>query len=480
MPVQFAALTAEPFSGNEATDGLLGDLSARLSAGAVLFGDGIDLRYSDDCSGKPGARPLAVLRPRNTSEVAMILKACDAARHPLTVQGGRTGLAGSARVRPGEMVLSLERLTALEPVDTQAATIIADAGVPMQLVQQSADAAGLMLGVDIGARGSATIGGNIATNAGGIRVLRYGMFRAQVLGLEAVLADGSILSSLKGLSKDNSGYDLSQLFIGSEGTLGVVTRACLRLHPKPAYQANAFGAVPSLEAAITLLAHLRQELGPKLSAFEIIFAPIYEAMLPTLGGPAPLPAGSFAYVLAEAQGNNEEQDGEAFGALLMQGVEDGLLTDAVISQSQREWDAIWTLRDHCSRHAFTIDRLVGFDIGLSLSGMAAFLQTTEMQIRAADPTAEFICFGHLGDGNLHYMVRTHAPNEVAGIVYNNVGSFGGALSAEHGVGLDKKEWLGLVRTPAELAAMRRLKKAFDPNTILNPGRVFDLAPGSSV
>lgn len=261
------------------TGELLSRLEKRLDRSAIVSADEAGPRYREDPDGKAGVSPEFVLRPRTAGEVSDMLRLCNEAGQRLVIQGGRTGLAGGARVQPGEAVLSLEGMTSVEALDREAATIIAEAGAPLQTVQEAADAAGLLFGVDIGARGAATVGGNVATNAGGIRVLRYGMYRAQVLGLEAVLADGGILTSLKGLAKDNSGYDLSQLFIGSEGTLGVVTRACLRLHPKPATEINAFCALASLDAAIALLALLRQKLGPSLSAYEVNFAPLYGAMI---------------------------------------------------------------------------------------------------------------------------------------------------------------------------------------------------------
>ncbi|ANT54109.1 FAD-binding oxidoreductase [Mesorhizobium amorphae] len=455
---------------------LLSQLHARFDTASVLVGDAVDPRYSDDLSGKNGVRPELVLRPRTAAEVAEMLRLCNGIGQPLVVHGGRTGLAGAARVEPGEAVLSLERMTAIETPDREAATIVAEAGVPLQVVQDVADAAGLLFGVDIGARGTATVGGNVATNAGGIRVLRYGMYRAQVLGLEAVLADGSILTSLKGLPKDNSGYDLNQLFVGSEGTLGVVTRACLRLHPKPATEVNAFCALASLEAAIALLGLLRQRLGPLLSAYEVNFSPLYGAMVAGMQAPAPLPAGSPVYVLAEIQGTEPDRDGERFAAVLMQAVEEGVIDDVVVSQSPREFRALWDVREDANLFLFSIEGLVGVDISIPLARMAVFLRDAEAAIRTVDRNAEIYVFGHLGDGNLHYQVQTSEPALAYDIIYRGVAAAGGGVSAEHGIGLDKKKWLHLVRSEAEIAAMRRLKSAFDPNNILNPGRIFDAAP----
>lgn len=458
-------------------DALLSALAGRLDKGAILVGDMVGAAYSSDATDDVGAVPHAVLRPRDTADVSLILSTCNEFHQPLVLQGGRTGLAGGARPQPGELALSLERMTALEPVDRDAVTITVGAGATLQSVQEAAEAAGLFFGVDIGARGSCTIGGNVATNAGGIRVLRYGMFRAQVLGLEAVLADGAVLTSLKGLPKDNSGYDLNQLFIGTEGTLGVVTRACLKLHPLPVSQANAFCAVPSLAAAQALLAALRQELGSLLSAFEVIFPVVYEGVVAGGFAAPPVPVGAGLYVLTEIQGQDEARDGDRFAAALMAACEAGLVEDVVVSQSPRDYRGLWALREACSAFIFSMDHMIGFDVSAPAHGIGAFLSDAGDRVAGVDPSAKSYVFGHLGDGNLHYMVQSLAHDAVADAVFDAVAHFGGAVSAEHGIGLDKKKWLPLVRSPAEIATMRRLKRAFDPNSILNPGRVFDMAPG---
>lgn len=454
-------------------DLVLAALTSRIDRTAILTGNDIDARYREDLAGKPGANPELVFRPRTTLDMSAMLSACNAAGLPLVVQGGRTGLSGGARVLAGEAVMSLERLTELSEVDTVSASIVAQAGVPLQLVQERADAAGLMFGVDIGARGTATIGGNIATNAGGIRVLRYGSSRAQVLGLEAVLADGTVLSSLKGLAKDNSGYDLSQLLIASEGTLGVVTRACLRLHPKPVTQAAAFCALPSLDAALALLAMLRGRLGNLLSGFEVILNPLMEEMVSHLGLQAPLALTSPVYVLTDIQGMMPGLDEEAFTEALSQALEDGMVEDVILSQSEREFHALWSLREDCNTFLFGIEAMLSLDVSVPLPKMSAFVEAALAAQAKADPEARSYIFGHLGDGNLHYTVKTDAYDVVTDAVFGCVAAVGGSISAEHGIGLDKKPWLHLTRSPDELSAMRRLKHALDPNGILNRGRIFD-------
>ena len=440
----------------------------------MLAGDDVGDGYRGDATDERGERPLIVFRPSSATEVSAILAECNRLGQPVVVQGGRTGLAGGARPCVGEVSLSLERMTNLSAVDEDTATVVAEAGVTLQSVQEAAASRGLLFGVDIGARGTSTVGGNAATNAGGIRVLRYGMYRSQVLGLEAVLADGSILTSLKGLPKDNSGFDLNQIFVGSEGALGVVTRACLRLHPAPRSQANAFCGLPSLAAAVALLKYLRAALGPSLSAFEVIFPNVYDGVLSLTGAQPPVAASAGMYALVEMQGQDEAGDQECFSEALMACYQSGIVTDVAVSGSLREYHAIWKLREAASEFIFSMDHVSGFDVSLPLSNMQAFLDSADGEIAAADPDAAIYIFGHLGDGNLHFLVRTHHHERIADIVLAAVIRSNGAISAEHGIGLDKKKWLPLCRSAAEMRAMCRLKTAFDPNNILNPGRVFDM------
>lgn len=452
---------------------LIAQLSAALPAAALMAGDAIDPRYQEDRRDRFSARPQFVIRPSTTAEMSLALSLCNDFRQPLVVQGGRTGLSGAHRIHDGEAVLSLERLTQLTPPDQNRRTILAGAGVPLQRVQESADAADLMFGVDIGARGTATIGGNIATNAGGIRVMRYGMFRAQIAGLEVVLADGSVLTSLRGLDKDNSGYDLNQLFIGSEGTLGVVTQALLRLHPKPAFETNALIAMPCVEAALQMLWRLRAKVGRDLSAYEIMLADVYQgaarqiAMAPPLTTPAPV------YVLAEIQAErNGETAADTFMECLSDSIEDGLSLDAVIAQSRREYLALWALRDGCADYVRGLDNIANGDISIPITSIDQFLHESQAQLRQIDPETTFLIFGHLGDGNLHYVFQTACKDRAVACLMRLVSDFGGSVSAEHGIGMDKKQWLPLSRSSAEIKTMKALKTCLDPNHILNNGRIF--------
>ncbi|WP_233192934.1 FAD-binding oxidoreductase [Acidimangrovimonas sediminis] len=451
---------------------LLRRLAEALPAAALLTGAAIDPRYQFDRRGRFSATPRFLLRPGTTGELSIALRLCEEHGQPLVVHGGRTGLSGAHRIATGEAVLSTERLTALGAVDAAAGTLEAGAGVALQAVQEAAEAADLMFGVDIGARGSATIGGNVATNAGGIRVLRYGMFRAQVAGLEAVLADGTVLSSMRGLEKDNSGYDLRQLFIGSEGTLGVVSRVLLRLHPRPEAEANALVAVPSVEAAVALHDRLRRLLPSTLSAFELLLDGAFEGALAHMGTPRPLSTRAPVYVLCEVQA--PDAAGEArLAEVLMEALEEGLALDAVVSQSRREFLALWALREACPEFVRAHDGILGCDVSVPRGRMAAFLTAARAALLPIDPATLFFVFGHIGDGNLHYVIRTADRAAAAEAIYRQVAAHGGSISAEHGIGVDKKPWLALSRSTAEIAAMRRLKAAFDPRAILNRGRIFD-------
>jgi FAD/FMN-containing dehydrogenase len=332
-----------------------------------------------------------------------------------------------------------------------------------------------MLGVDIAARGSCTIGGNVATNAGGIRVLRYGMFRAQVAGLEAVLADGTVLSSLSGLPKDNAGYDLKQIFIGSEGTLGVVTRACLRLHPVAPGSCLALAAVASPQAALEALMRLRDAFGPGLTAFEMIDGVLHDAV--AAWGPArsPIASGAPLYALIEIQGHDPDADRARVETALSRAIEDGLLAQTLIAASGREATAFWGLRERAGAYLATAcGPTQGHDIAVAIDRQPEFLARAETAIAAIDPGARILVFGHFGDGNLHYIVES-ADTRIAEAVYALVADMDGSVAAEHGIGLDKKSRLPLSRSAAEISVMRRLKRALDPHGILNPGRVFDLA-----
>jgi FAD/FMN-containing dehydrogenase len=425
--------------------------------------------------GRP-SRPLAVLRPGSTSEISVALRLCCEANQAVVPWGGRTGLVDGT-FADGEIALSLDRMNRIVEIDAEAATMTVEAGCVLQTVCEAAEAAGMFFPLDLGARGSATIGGNIATNAGGNRVIRYGMMRELVLGLEAVLADGAVLSSLNRLIKNNAGYDLKQLFIGSEGTLGIVTKAVLRLRPKPASQNTAFLAVDAFAPLPRLLRRLESGLGGTLSAFEAMWPDFYQLVTtPPAKGRPPLPYGHSHYVLIEALGADQAEDSARFERVLSAELECGHVTDAVIAQSKAECERLWALRDdvvQVMRNApvFT------FDVGLGMTEMESFVHELRERLISNWPHATLMVFGHLGDGNLHVIPgvadgSATARKIVENIVYGALAKRGGTISAEHGIGLEKRAYLSCSRSPEEIALMHRIKRALDPHNILNPGKIF--------
>ncbi len=454
---------------------LLEALAAELSPGAVVSGADIGTRHHSDWTRQAACAPVAVLRPRTTAEVSLVLGRCHAASQPVVVQGGLTGLAGGATPRPGEIALSLERLSGVEEVDPSGGTMRVLAGTPLAVVQDTAEQHGLQFPLDLGARGSCSIGGNIATNAGGNRVIRYGMTRALVLGLEAVLADGTIVSSLNTMLKNNAGYDLKQLFVGTEGTLGVVTRAVLRLYPLPGERLTAFVATDSFEALVKLLAAARTTLGGQLSSFEVMWSDYYEYALEQLTVTTrPFAERHPHYALLEVEALDPAHDTERLGDFLGRLIEDGLAADAVLARSLDDAARLWRVRDAAGELIPRLPNPVAYDISLPLAAMPEYVARITAEGASLLRGRPAFVFGHLGDGNLHVISSLHSYADLAaydGIVYGALAGIG-SVSAEHGIGVLKRKWLGLSRQPEEIALMRSLKAALDPRGILNPGRVI--------
>jgi FAD/FMN-containing dehydrogenase len=332
-----------------------------------------------------GERPLAVVRPGNAEEIAGIVKLCRARKLPVVPQGGLTGLSGGAVPLPGSVVVSLDRLNTIEEIDTAAATITVGAGVPLEAVQRAADDAGFLFTLDLGARGSAQIGGNVATNAGGNRVVRYGMTRAAVLGMEVVLADGTVITSLNKMMKDNAGYDLKQLFIGSEGTLGIITRLVLRLVPKPRTVATAFCGLAGFDRVLAFLARARSELGDTLAAFEGMWPEFYRIAIDEGGKQPPLPQAHAIYVLIEAMGSDPARDPERFGEFMEGALADDLIADAVIAQSEAERRGIWSIRDSSAEFLRTLGTHFGFDVSVPIGSLGDFVDDLGRRLAAAFP-----------------------------------------------------------------------------------------------
>lgn len=455
-------------------DALLAELGSQVVQRPAEF----DGRRVQDWSGLAGATPAALIRPRTTAEVAAALRVCHAFGQPVVTQGGLTGLVGGANVLGIELVLSLERMNRVLEVDRVSATMTVEAGVPLQVVQETALAEDFFFPLDLGARGSCTIGGNLATNAGGNRVIKYGMMRDQVLGIEAVLANGDVVSAMHKMIKNNTGYDLRNLLVGSEGTLGVITRAVLRLRNRPTAVATAWCALPDYAAVTTLLARSQAQLSAGVSAFEVMWAGYYDAVLANLPQlRAPLQGRHPYYVLLESVGSDPVRHAEAFEDFLGRMLEQGVVDDAALAQSEQDAVAFWTIRDAPGEYPKFIPHHSAFDVSFSISEVGQAAERCERTLLAHWPDALVMIYGHLGDGNLHIVVdipgsegRLH--DEIDQVVYDVTREFRGSVSAEHGIGVKKKAFLGHTRSEVEITSMRQIKAALDPLSILNPGKLF--------
>lgn len=447
-----------------------------LGASAVNTGGEIEPRYLGDWSGRALMNPLAVALPRSTDEVATVLRLCNAARQAVVPQGGLTGLAGGAIPSAGEICISMERMVAIEEIDHASATMTVLAGTTLQTVQEAALAAGFEFALDLGARGSCQIGGNLATNAGGVRVVQSGTARDQVLGLEAVTADGTVLSSMSKMVKNNTGYDLRHLFIGSEGTLGIITRAVLKLKPRRAARNTALCAVKDYDSAVALLRALQAHFGDEVGAFEVMWPDFFDfGVSLTRTKKSPLGAVHPLYALIEQAGFSDDH-GERFAAALNAQLEAGLILDAVVAQSQAETQALWAIREATAELPVKLNP-INFDVSVPIGEIGRFVDACRDAFTQRWPTHYAVYFGHIGDSNLHVTVDARSipgvtVEEVDHLLYGLVRDFHGSISAEHGIGVLKRPFLGYSRSEGELAVMRAIKHALDPHNILNPGKVL--------
>ena len=442
----------------------------------VLTGEELASRNSGFGAHNLGASIL--VRPGGTQEVSDIMKLCNAMQSPVVTHGGLTGLVGGSFTKQGDVILSMERMNEIEEIDPIGRTMTVQCGAILQTVQEAADAQGMLFPQDLGARGSCTIGGNISTNAGGNRVIRYGMTRNSILGLEVVLADGTVISSLNRMIKNNAGYDLKQMFIGAEGTLGIVTRAVLRLMEKPYSEQTAIVAVDDYEKLTGLLKMMDRRLGGTLSSFEVMWNTYYALNTELLNMEhPPLPTDHKYYVIVEALGADEAEDAARFEKAMEQAFEEGLLADGVIAQSKSDRDNIWKIREEVLLPLTRYSSFTTFDISLPIQQMNDYVDEVTAALSSALPDHVNLVFGHLGDGNLHFNVvaKDHDGNAKAIIektIYERLAPRGGSVSAEHGVGIEKKPYLYLCRSKEEIALMRSLKSALDPQNILNAGKIF--------
>ncbi len=464
---------------------LLATLAATVGPAHVLT-DGDLAAWEQDWRKRYRGKALAVVRPGTTAEVAAVVRACAAHGTALVPQGGNTGLVGGS-VPDGsgtQVVLSLTRMNRVRGLDAANLTLTVEAGCILQTVQETAAAAGLLFPLSLAAEGSCTVGGNLASNAGGTQVLRYGNARELCLGLEVVTAQGEVWDGLAGLRKDNTGYDLRDLFIGSEGTLGIITAATLKLYPAPAAVMTALAVVPSMADAVALLQLAQARLGPGLTGFEVMNGfslALVRKHFPQLR--QPLPPAEWTVLLEQSDTEGEAHARALFEGLLEAALEAGVITDAAVAESIEQSHAMWHLRESIPLAQAEEGLNIKHDIALPVSRIPDFVSETDAWLTARWPGLRLVNFGHLGDGNLHYNVQ--APDDVPAadflrdheraintVVYDAVGAHGGSFSAEHGIGALKRDELARRKSPVALQLMRAVKQALDPAGLMNPGRLL--------
>lgn len=466
----------------------LSELATLVGKANVITGDDA-LGYLTDWRGRYSGQALAVVRPGSTEEVAELVKWCVRHKVPIVPQGGNTSLCGAATPDGSgqALVLSLGRLNKIREIDTANDTMVVEAGCILQTIQQAARDVDRLFPLSLAAEGSCTIGGNLACNAGGTQVLRYGNARDLALGLEVVTAEGEIWHGLRGLRKDNTGYDLRDLFIGSEGTLGIITAATLKLFPLPVAQCTALVGLQSVEAAVSLLSVSRKGFGPALTGFELIAGNCLHLVtqhfpqqrMPFDGPSAQLPW----YALLElSDSESADHARERFETVIGQAIESETVIDAVIAENISQSKALWHLRESIPLAEKEQGKSIKHDVSVPVSSMAEFVRVTNDAIQTRFPGIEHVIFGHLGDGNLHYNIaRGTAFSEdellaqqdaVYDLVHRSVHRFHGSISAEHGVGQLKRDLLDDFKDPVEMKLMRMLKRSLDPHGIMNPGKVL--------
>ncbi len=468
------------------TDVFLGRCRDIVGAGHVLTSAADMAPFLTDWRGRFTGKARAVLRPANVSEVAQLVRACAEQRVPLVPQGGKTGLVlGSVPDGSGhEIVVSLTRLNRILGIDATNRTMLVQAGCVLQQIQEAAAAEGLLFPLSLAAEGSCTIGGNLSTNAGGTAVLRYGNTRELCLGLEVVTAQGEIWNGLRGLRKDNTGYDLRDLFIGAEGTLGIITAAVVKLYPMPRASITALVALGSPRHALELLTLMQDHCGASLTAYELMSdfcLRLVGQHFPQL--PRPFQAAHRQYVLLEVSSAESEHHAIALlESAIADAIERGLADDAAVATSVAQSLGLWQIREHIPLAQAATGKNIKHDISLPISRIADFIDKTDAQLLSAYPGCQVVCFGHLGDGNLHYNVApamgeshdSFLANQPAinRIVHDNAHAFGGSISAEHGIGALKRGELSRYKSPVELNMMRAIKAALDPLGIMNPGKIL--------
>lgn len=446
---------------------------ALLDANDILTGEDVSSRSCDPLK-IVETRAQAILRPRNTSQIVAIMRLASECGQTIVLHGGRTGVSGGAYAESSDVVISLERMNAIEDIDTVNHTIVAQAGVTLQQLQDAAAEHGMYYPVDLGARGTATVGGMIATNAGGNRTLRWGMTRDRVLGLEVILPDGELVSSMHRLVKNNTGYDLRQMFIGAEGTLGIVTRAVFRLIPAPSSHDVALLALSDYDSVLTALSEA-QKLS-SLSAFELMYDNFYTAVARQSSISMPLPTGHPYYVLVESMGYHPEQDREVFEAYLNSLFTKARVIDIILAQSEAQCQFLWSIRESVEASVKEISPCLTYDVSLEVADIDDYVSGLRSKLEDY-PESKMIVNGHIGDNNIHIGLSIgkdtqDRATEVNDIIYRPLAMYHGSMSAEHGIGTVKNEYLGISRSDEEVLLMRKIKSAIDPMNLLNPKVIF--------
>lgn len=455
-------------------------LVAALGEDKVLRDADVAARHSHIWKMDEPLQAVCVVLPTTTEDVSTTMQICHAYGQSVVVHGGLTNLVGSTETASDEVVIAMEKLNTVEEVDAGSRTVTVQAGTILEHVHAAVAEYDLLFPLSFGAKGSAQIGGMISTNAGGLRVLRYGMARALVLGLEAVLADGTIVSSMKKILKDNSAYDLKQLFIGSEGTLGVITKAVLRLVEAPKSRTSAFVAFDEYEGVVAFLKYMDKGLAGTMSGYELIWGDTYAKMTtPPASQRPPLPHGYSYYVLVEGLGADQATDQQRMEALLEAAVEQEMMADAVMAHSASDLEWFWRIREDVHAVASQCVHDQHFDISLPVPYIGQVVDDIQVALQGVDGVHAAYPFGHIADGNIHFIVdkadETAALKEaIDRVIYGPLAALGGSVSAEHGIGLHKKAYLSLCRSETEIALMVSLKKTLDPKNILNRGKVLSV------
>jgi D-lactate dehydrogenase (cytochrome) len=463
---------------------LLETLKSIVGATFVLTDDADMETYMNEERGLFHERPLAVVRPASADEVAKVVVACGAAKVGVVPQGGNTGLVGGAVANQGSVIVAMGRMNRIRAINPEDFTMTVEAGCVLQDIREAADAAGCLFPLSLGAQGSCQIGGNLATNVGGINTLRYGTARDNVLGVEAVLPDGRVWNGLRALTKDNTGYSLRNLFVGSEGTLGIITAAVLKLYPKPVAVETAFCGLSDLDAALPLLDRARRYSGDSVSAFELICRTGVEMSTTHLVGVSdPLEGTHPWYALVEFSSTHDGEGLRAdFEKFLESAFEDGIIADAVIAESLEQARMLWRIREELPEAQKHEGGSIKHDVSVPVRSVPDFIRRASAAVVAAMPGTRPVPFGHMGDGNIHfnvsqpvgadkdaYLARWH---EMGKVVYDIVDELGGSFSAEHGVGRLKVEDLARYRSAVEIDLLKRIKAAIDPQGVMNPGVYF--------